>query len=82
MQLEYDPVSRPIELHHFSNGSLFFMTAVNGKTLHDIMTAYDMKGKTTPEDVVALIALEMLKLFDLLHRKGNIMVRRMSSRTN
>ena len=41
-----------------------------------------MKGKTTAEDVVALIALEMLKLFDLLHRKGNIMVRRMSSRTN
>ena len=79
--LGYDPVPRPIELHRFSNGSLFFMTAVDGKTLHDIMTAHKMKYKKTPEDVVALIALEMLKLFDLLHRKGNILVRRMSSHT-
>ena len=45
------------------------------------MTAHKVKHKTTPEDVVALIALEMLKLLDLLHRKGNIMVRRMSSHT-
>ena len=80
--LGYDPVPRPIELHRFSNGSLFFMTAVNGKTLHDIVNAHKMKRKTTPEDVVVLIAFEMLKLFGFLHRKGNIMVRRMSSRTN
>ena len=80
--LGYDPVPRPIELHRFSNGSLFFMTAVNGKTLHDIVNAHKMKRKTTPEDVVVLIAFEMLKLFGFLHRKGNIMVRRMSSHTN
>lgn len=82
-QLGYEPVPRPIELHDFSNGSLFFMTVVDGKTVLDIVNAhYKENRKKIPEDVVALIAFKMLKLLDLLHRKGNIMVRRMSSHTN
>ena len=71
-QLEYDPVPRSIELHTFTDGGLYFMTAVEGKTILEIVNAYIVKRKHVPENVVTLIALQWLKIFDLLHRKCNV----------
>ena len=56
------------------------MTAVEGKTILEIVNAYivqsnvQRKRVSVPENVVTLIALHWLKNFDLLHRKCNVVV--------
>lgn len=73
-QLAYAPFPRSIKLHTFPDGGLYFMTAVEGKTILEIVNAYIVKRKHVPENVVTLIALQWLKFFDLLHRKCNVVV--------
>ena len=79
-QLAYALFPRSIKLHTFTDGGLYFMTAVEGKTILEIVNAYIVKRKVqrkrvpVPENVVTLIALQWLKIFDLLHRKCNVVV--------
>ena len=80
-QLAYAPFPRSIiKLHTFTDGGLYFMTAVEGKTILEIVNAYIVQSNVqrkrvpVPEKVVTLIALQWLKFFDLLHRKCNVVV--------
>ena len=56
----------PLELHAFTNGSLFFMSLENGKTLHHIAT-----GPTLSLGVLVYLADLMLSTVVTLHSKGH-----------
>ena len=72
------PVPLPLELHTFKppdgdGGSLFFMSAEFGVTLHSIHNLWGV-GKCVPVEIVVYLADKMLTILETLHCKGKYAV--------